>query len=122
MITIAKDRIVSMRYIMKNSQGEVLADTMAAAPVSYLHGSMAIEPTLQAQLEGLGPGDRKQVYLRKGAGGADDEFSFDVLIGELRAALPEEMILGYPVMIQDPITAVDADCGFDCTCRKKLPV
>ncbi len=95
---------------------------MAAAPVCYLHGSMAIEPRLQAQLEGLGPGERKQVYLRKGEGGADDDFSFDVLIGELRAALPEEMLLGYPVMRQDQIPANNSECGYDCACRKKRPV
>ena len=41
---IEKNNIVSIRYVMKNSKGDVLENTMNLDPVSYLHGSSAIEP------------------------------------------------------------------------------
>src|SRR3954464_3112063 len=107
MMCIAKDAVVAMRYIMRNSKGVVLEDTMHAAPVNYLHGSDGIQPLLQAQLEGLKPGDKKMVYLLKEHGLTDNDFSFEVIIDSVRAALPEEVILGYPVKIDTYTCEVD---------------
>jgi len=109
---ITKDTVVAMRYIMRNGKGVVLENIMDAAPVNYLHGSAGIQPLLQAQLEGLKTGDKKMVYLLKESGLADDDFSFEVIIDSVRAALPEEVLLGYPVKI-------DTDtCGGECECYK----
>jgi len=110
MMNIAKDTVVAMRYIMRNSTGIVLEDTMHAAPVNYLHGSGGIQPLLQVQLEGLKAGDQKMVYLLKENGLADDDFSFEVIIDSVRVALPEEVLLGYPVKIDM------GKCGKDCNC------
>lgn len=110
MMHIAKDTVVAMRYIMRNSKGIVLEDIMHATPVSYLHGSSGIQPLLQAQLEGLQQGDKKILYLLKESGLCDDDFSFEVIIDNVRSALPEELVLGYPVK-------QDADkCDENCTC------
>jgi FKBP-type peptidyl-prolyl cis-trans isomerase 2 len=110
MMCIAIDTVVAMRYIMRNSKGMVLEDTMHAAPVNYLHGSGSIQPLLQVQLEGLQPGHKKTVYLLKESGLTDDDFSFEVIIDNVRAALPEEILLGYPVKI-------DTDtCEMNCIC------
>ncbi|TKK72011.1 hypothetical protein FC093_03090 [Ilyomonas limi] len=110
MMCIAKDTVVAMRYIMRNSKGAVLEDTMNAAPVSYLHGSGDIQSLLQAQLEGLKAGDKKIVYLQKESGLIDDDFSFEVIIDNVRAALPEEILLGYPVKINTDKCEVNCDC------------
>src|SRR5689334_19498894 len=112
MICIAKDTVVAMRYIMRNSRGMVLEDTMLAAPVNYLHGSGGIQPLLQVQLEGLKAGDKKMVYLLKESGLTDDDFSFEVIIDSVRNALPKEVLLGYPVKT-DVVR-----CGVDCGCYK----
>jgi FKBP-type peptidyl-prolyl cis-trans isomerase SlyD len=110
MITVAKDRVVSIRYIMKNSKEEVLENTMNAQPVSYLQGASGILTLLQEQLEGLKVGDKKIVYLKAASGLTGEDFIFDVIIDQVRAAMKEELMLGYPV--QADVQACEADC--DC--------
>jgi len=58
----------------------------------------------------LKAGDNKIVYLLQESGLTDDDFSFEVIIDNVRAALPEEILLGYPVKI-------DTDkCEVNCVC------
>ena len=108
MITVEKDNVVSMRYVMKDSKGAVLENTMNAQPVSYLHGTTAILPLLQLQLAGLKPGDKKTVYLEATSGLTSEDYIFDVIIDHVRAALKEEILLGYPV--QSSVAACEPDC------------
>jgi len=110
MMGIAKNSVVSIRYIMKNSKEEVLENTMNNDPVNYLHGSTGILPLLQAQLEGLKAGDKKVVYLAAASGLTNENFIFEVIIDEVRAALKEEVLLGYPVKID----ATKCEAGCDC--------
>ena len=114
MITIAKDTVASLRYIMCNSKGNVLEDTMQAAPVNYLHGAAGIQPLLQAQLEGLKAGDKKFIHLTRDSGLTDDDFLFDVIIDDVRAALPEEILLGYAVKMNT------VKCENDCGCYVRV--
>ncbi len=107
---IGADTVVALRYIMRNGKGDILEDTMQLTPVNYLHGSTGILPLLQQQLEGLQAGDKIQVFLSKENNSADDDFIFDVIIDNVRTALPEEIILGYPVQI-----TMDT-CKDDCYC------
>ena len=93
----------------RNGKGVVLEDIMHTAPVNYLHGSGGIQPLLQVQLEGLKAGDKKMVYLLKESGLTDDDFSFEVIIDSIRGALPEEVLLGYPVKIDTE--RCERDCG-----------
>jgi len=109
-LCIDKDCVVALRYIMRNGKGVILEDTMDAAPVNYLQGSTGILPVLQQQLKGLKSGDKKRIYLLKETCAADDDFDFDVIIDNVRAALPEEVMLGYPVQITMEI------CKNDCCC------
>jgi FKBP-type peptidyl-prolyl cis-trans isomerase 2 len=108
MMHIANNSVVSIRYIMKNSKDEVLENTMNGLPVSYLHGSAGIQPLLQAQLVGLKAGDKKEVYLTAASGLTNEDFIFEVIIDEVRVALKEEVLLGYPVLLD--ITKCEADC------------
>ncbi len=107
---IAKNHIVSLRYIMKNSQGSILENTMNKSPVSYLQGSSAIQPLLQTQLEGLKAGDKKKVYLNAESGLTSEDFIFEVIIDEVRTALNEELLLGYPVKMDVEKCESDCDC------------
>lgn len=106
---VTKDCVVALRYIMRNGKGDVLEDTMQLAPVNYLHGSSGILPLLQQQLEGLQRGDKKKAQLSKEVGAGDD-FSFDVIIDEVRIASPEEIRLGYPLQVTNLLCNEDCDC------------
>jgi FKBP-type peptidyl-prolyl cis-trans isomerase 2 len=107
---IERNCVVSIRYIMKNSAYEELENTMNALPVMYLHGATGILSLLQVQLEGLKAGDTKLVYLKAEEGLTAEDFIFDVTIDEVRPALTEEVLLGYPVKLNEP------ECGADCSC------
>jgi hypothetical protein len=110
MMHITKNSVVSVRYIMKNSRGDVLENTMNNDPVSYLHGSTGILPLLQAQLEGLKAGDKKLVYLTTSSELTSEDFIFDVIVDEVRVALKEEVLLGYPVQLNVSKCETDCDC------------
>lgn len=112
-MTIVKENIVvAFRYIMKNNRGEVIENTMEGSPKCYLHGSGEILPALQAQFEGLKTGDSKIIHLRKQDGVAEQDFTFDIVIDNLRSASEEELILGYPVSIDSLI------CDSNCICHE----
>jgi len=110
MIRVGKDTVVSIRYIMRNSRGEVLENTISGPAATYLHGSSGILRSLQMQLEGLEAGERKQVLLLKKNENLEDDFTFDLLIEKIREALPQEIALGYP------LTGVAMECGPGCVC------
>ncbi len=110
MMQIVKDSVVSIRYIMRSSSGTILENTMNHNPVNYLHGSTGILTLLQAQLEGLRAGDKKQVYLTTASGLTNEDFNFDVIIDEVRVASKEEILLGYPVKINVAKCEANCDC------------
>lgn len=93
MSIIRKDTIVSLHYAMKNGRGHLLEKTQT----TYLHGSSTISPRLQTQLEGLETGRRQTLLLKKGEEGADDDFSFEVVIDSVREARPDELLHGAPI-------------------------
>lgn len=114
-MTVTKNMVVAFRYIMKNSRGEVVENIMEASSKSYLHGSTGIQAVLQLQFEGLEEGDTKTIYLKKENVQATEDFTFDVVIDEIRPALKEELMLGYPVVIDNLI------CDEDCICYNREP-
>lgn len=81
MNSVAAGRTIAIRYILKNSRGEALEDTMEGPPVTYLHGSGTILPALEAKLEGLKPGDARTILISGGQG--DDDFTVEVTIDSI---------------------------------------
>jgi len=110
MMIVTKNIVVIFRYVMKNSKGQVIENTMNGSPKCYLHGSSGIQASLQVQFEGLKVGDTKVIYLKKESGLSNEDFTFDIIIDKLRPALDEELMLGYPVSIDDLI------CDSNCIC------
>ena len=94
---VSKNKIVSIRYIMRNSKAEILENNMSGNAICYLHGSENILTVLQQQLEGLQKGEQAMVYLPAANSKLADDFSFDVVVDDVREALKEELLLGYPV-------------------------
>ena len=109
-MTVKKNMIVFFRYTMRNSGGEVLENNRDGLPKCYLHGAAGKQPSLQVQFEGLKVGDTKTIYLKGDGGITADDYTFNVIIDDLRPAVEEEQLLGYPVVIDDSI------CGPNCIC------
>ena len=61
---IAKNKVVSMSYCLKNLQGEELDQADKNKPLEYLHGCGNIVPGLENALDGLKVGDKKDVTVK----------------------------------------------------------
>ena len=64
---ITNDKIVAMNYTLTDPAGKVL-DASEGEPLEYLQGHQNIIPGLERALEGLKPGDKKQVVVQPGEG------------------------------------------------------
>lgn len=100
---ITNNTIVSLRYIMKNSEGEELENTLNGPVVQYLHGAGKIMPELEGALAGLKTGEKRNISIN-----IPDIFHFDVEIADVRIATPNE--------IQSGIPQKESDCGPGCRC------
>ena len=103
---IENNRVVFIRYLMKNQAGEILEDTLSRDPIGFLHGSAAIHPDLQKQLNGFKVGDKPRVFLTLSA---HEDFVFEVIIDAVREATEAEIMLGYPLQVP-PKCEEDCDC------------
>jgi FKBP-type peptidyl-prolyl cis-trans isomerase SlyD len=65
--TVTQNMVVSMNYTLTDTQGKVL-DSSNEEPMEYLQGHSNIIPGLESALEGLKPGDRKQVTVQPSDG------------------------------------------------------
>lgn len=85
-MTITKDTVVSMTYILKNNAGEVL-DQSGDSPLVYLHGHRNIVPGLEKALDGLAVGASTEASIppSEGYGEYDPKLKF---------ALPAERMGG----------------------------
>ena len=99
---IGAKTVVSLRYVMKNDDGEVIENRMSGALVTYIHGSGKILPELESQLTGLKKGDQKTIAIEQ-----PGKFYFDLEIADVREAKMEEWATGEPMIF---------DCGPDCCC------
>lgn len=111
LIRVGPNRIVSLRYMMKNLSGETVANTMTADPVKFRYGSGEILPILEGALAGLKIGARKSFILSgEAAPGLNGTFHFDVLIDDISwvedGAAPSAADAG-----------AAGDCGPDCRCQ-----
>ena len=99
---ISENKVVSLRYIMTNSAGEVIEDVMDRSPIQYIHGTGKIIPALEAAIEGMTAGQKKSFSISDP--GLSENLHFDLVIDEVREATPEEIQNGNPA------------CGPGCCC------
>ena len=85
---IEKNKVVSMSYCLKDTQGKELDRAEADKPLDYLHGSGNIVPGLENALEGLNVGDKKDVTVKPEDGYG--EFVADLKMGIDRTAFPAD--------------------------------
>jgi len=62
-MTITKNKVVSIHYTLRNSNGEFVESSREREPLSYLHGSGLIIRGLEEALEGKAAGDTFQVTV-----------------------------------------------------------
>lgn len=60
---IKAGKVVDLCYSLKNSDGKLLDRADPQDPLTYLHGADQLVPGLEAALEGLKEGDRKEVVV-----------------------------------------------------------
>ncbi len=65
---IKKNSVVTLKYCLKNIEGEELDQSTDDEPLSYLHGTGQIVPGLENALSGLKAGDKKEVTIPPGMG------------------------------------------------------
>jgi len=72
---IETGRTVSIEYTLTLADGEVADSNVGGAPLTYQQGQGQLLPALEAELEGLGAGDAKEVELsaEQGYGPVRDE-------------------------------------------------
>lgn len=108
---VKKNTVVSIRYRMRNSKGEMLEDTMESKSIAYLHGSGRILPALEENLIGLRIGDKRTFNLSQDdCSEVDDCFSFEVIVDDVRSATEEELKIG------QILKKYKDECGPDCSC------
>lgn len=88
---ITKNKIVTLSYSLKNSDGEEMSRADSKEPFSYLHGSSQIVPGLEKAMDGMKVGDKKEVKLSPEEGYGEEIADLKVFIQ--RSQFPEDMQL-----------------------------
>ena len=98
--TITRDMIVSMNYTLTDKEGKIL-DSSNEEPMEYLQGHSNIIPGLESALEGLKPGDRKQVTIQPadGYGQHNPDLIFSLPLDQFGGEAPQTGML---VQLQSP--------------------
>jgi FKBP-type peptidyl-prolyl cis-trans isomerase SlyD len=86
-VQIAAQKIATLEYTLRNSDGELLDSSEESGSLTYLHGAENIVPGLEAALEGKTVGDKLHVEVPpKLAYGERDD---DLVVNIPRDRLPE---------------------------------
>lgn len=88
--TITSGKVVAMNYTLTDGAGKVL-DASEGSPLEYLQGHQNIIPGLEKELEGLKPGDKKQVVVQptEGYGERNPELQFTLPLEQFGGQSPE---------------------------------
>lgn len=62
-MTIASDKVVSIDYVLRNDDGDILDQSAPESPLSYLHGHNNLISGLEAALLGKAAGDRVEASI-----------------------------------------------------------
>lgn len=89
-MTVAKDTVVTINYILKNDKGEVMDQSQEGAPLVYLHGHENLVPGLEKALEGMAAGASTQAKVtpEDGYGAYNPELKFEIPIQQFAKGAP----------------------------------
>jgi FKBP-type peptidyl-prolyl cis-trans isomerase SlyD len=60
---IAKEKVVSIHYTLRNEDGEIIDSSDGQEPLVYIHGTGNLIPGLESSLEGKSPGEKMKVTV-----------------------------------------------------------
>lgn len=88
-MTVTKDKVVSITYVLKNDEGEVL-DKSGEQPLVYLHGHKNIVPGLEKALDGLTVGATADASIspEEGYGEYDPKLKFAIPSSKMGQEIP----------------------------------
>ncbi|RFA25841.1 peptidylprolyl isomerase [Alkalilimnicola ehrlichii] len=84
---IAKDKVVSIEYSLKDDEGTLLDTSEGRDPLAYLHGAGNIIPGLESALEGKQTGDSVDVRI-------NPEDAYGERNDQLQQVVPKELFQG----------------------------
>lgn len=61
--TVKKDRVISLSFVLKDEQGEILDRSEETGPLEYLHGANDVIPGLEKALDGRKLGEKLKVVV-----------------------------------------------------------
>lgn len=98
-MNVEKNRVVSLNYTLKNSEGAILDTSEGRSPLVYLHGVGALIPGLELKLEGEGIGAKISAVIppEEAYGEPSEEMFYKVPASGF--AGDEEMAVGMQVQL-----------------------
>lgn len=121
-MTISKDKKVSIKYILKDAEGEIIDSSEDTEPLEYIHGNGHLIPGLEAALEGKSAGEKLSVAVapEDAYGEREEELVFpvprsnfdgtEIEVGmQFEAASPEGSHVVTVVEVDDENVTVDAN-------------
>jgi FKBP-type peptidyl-prolyl cis-trans isomerase SlyD len=100
-ITVANDIVVSMAYILRIEDGQLIDQSEDDAPLEYIQGARQIIPGLEKALVGLNIGDEKDVEVKpaEGYGERDPDDIVEIPRGNLPESI--DLSVGAPLKVKD---------------------
>jgi len=92
-MNIEQNKVVSMHYTLTDNAGTVIDTSEGLDPLVYLHGTGALIPGLEKELEGKATGDKMDVKIQP-------EDGYGVRNEQLMQQVPKEHFANFPQEIQ----------------------
>lgn len=99
---IAKNRVVSFLYTLRDEQGNVIDASGERGPMSYLHGKNNIIPGLEQALEGKAAGDKLEVTVPPEQGYGVRSDALVQIVSRAKFAEGAELVPGMQVRASGP--------------------
>jgi FKBP-type peptidyl-prolyl cis-trans isomerase 2/predicted Fe-Mo cluster-binding NifX family protein len=97
---VRSGRAVTLEFILRDANGELLDSSERRGPIRYLHGSGRLLPALERAIDGLEPGARVVVEVPRAEGFGDRDGSRVIQVP--RAQLPPDVSVGNVLAAEDP--------------------
>lgn len=114
---IARNKVVSLHYTLRDEQGTVIDSSSGRGPLSYLHGKGTIIPGLEQALAGKAAGDKLDVTVAPEQGyGLRDERLVQIVarakLGEVAGLAPGMQVRANGPQGPRIVTVVSVDRDF----------
>lgn len=113
-MNVEKNKVVSLDYTLKDSDGETLGSSQGKEPLTYLHGAGNIIPGLEVALSGKAAGDSVSVVIEPENGYGQRDESQVAKIPRENLQGVEDLAIGMQLEAKSPsgtrlVNVVDLD-------------